>query len=251
MFEKGGGLHVIDFKTFEIKDHSVHIVSPGQIHMLRRELNSTGNIILFSREFYEVGLIYEDHLYNMPYMNNNTSIPIIDVPEAQWPMINGCFNNTGIAYHRDYNEKDILTRGHLHILLHELKRLYLEKNPEVNSFINLYDVVRRFRIEIEQQFSRLHKPSQYADRLCISTGHLNDRVKTALGVTASDLINERLILEIKRMLLFNDLNVSEIASSLNFDDTSYFNRFFKQHTQFTPSDFRKEIRLKYHAGVCL
>ncbi len=248
LFEKGGGTHVIDFETFEVKDHSVHVVSPGQIHMLQRELNSSGSIILFSREFYHVGLIHEDHLYSMPFMNNNTAEPIIEIPDAQWKVFNGYFNNIGTAYHLDYNERDALIRGHLNILLLELKRLYLEQNLEVNTFIAQHDVVRRFRIEIEQQFSRLHKPKEYADRLCITVGHLNDRVKTALGVTASDLINERLILEIKRMLLFDDLRVSEIASSLNFDDTSYFNRFFRQHTNQTPSEFRKEIRLKLKVG---
>ena len=68
------------------------------------------------------------------------------------------------------------------------------------------------------------------DRYVLSKKHLN---KSAL-----EMINERLILEIKRLLLRTDNDISEIAYKLGFNELSYFSRFFKRHTGTTPNGFR-------------
>jgi AraC family transcriptional activator of pobA len=248
VFEKGGGRHEIDFQIFGVNTRAVHVVSPGQVHMLQRELDSRGNVVLFSREFYQVGLIHEDHLYQIPFLNNNSTRPIIEIPDNQWPRIKGFFDAIGEEYARKESDSEAMIRGYLNLLLVELKRIFIEQNEAQHVFNQQHDLVRRFRIEIEQRFSEWHKPSDYADKLCVTVGHLNDKVKAALGLTASQLIHERLLLEIKRMLLFQEQQISEIAHALNFEDSSYFNRFFKQQTGQTPLDFRKSIRDKYFAA---
>ena len=60
-----------------------------------------------------------------------------------------------------------------------------------------------------------------------------------MGVSAGTLIRERVILEAKRLLINLDLMVSEIADKLNFDDQSYFIKFFKKYEGITPEKFRK------------
>ena len=47
-FIKGGGTHSIDFDTFEVETNSIHFVSPGQVHLLQRALNSNGFVIFAS-----------------------------------------------------------------------------------------------------------------------------------------------------------------------------------------------------------
>ncbi len=47
------------------------------------------------------------------------------------------------------------------------------------------------------------------------------------------------------MLLFDDLNVNQIAHILGFDDPSYFTRFFKQQTHISPAECRKQLRTEY------
>ncbi len=59
------------------------------------------------------------------------------------------------------------------------------------------------------------------------------------------MIHQRLILEAKRLLLHSTISAKEVAYSLNFNDPSYFSRFFKTNTGFSPEGFRKEIRKKY------
>ncbi|HKJ21703.1 MAG TPA: helix-turn-helix domain-containing protein, partial [Gammaproteobacteria bacterium] len=58
--------------------------------------------------------------------------------------------------------------------------------------------------------------------------------------TPSQLINERIILEAKRMLAHSGQRVTAIANVLGFDDPSYFAKYFKKHAGKTPAQFRKE-----------
>jgi AraC-like DNA-binding protein len=76
----------------------------------------------------------------------------------------------------------------------------------------------------------------------LSPKHLNEICKKGLNKTVGDLIQARLMLEVKRLLAYSPKNISEIAHELNFSDTSYFIRFFKRNTGFTPEQFREQIR---------
>ena len=59
------------------------------------------------------------------------------------------------------------------------------------------------------------------------------------GNTPLQIINERIILEAKRMLRYSSLRVKEVSIDLGFEDPSYFNKFFKKITGITPADFRE------------
>ena len=83
--------------------------------------------------------------------------------------------------------------------------------------------------------------SQYADLLNLSTYQLNAITKASVGKLASELINEQIILEAKRFLLATPNQVKDIADYLGYDDISYFIRFFKKHTSFSPEAFRKNF----------
>jgi AraC-like DNA-binding protein len=60
-----------------------------------------------------------------------------------------------------------------------------------------------------------------------------------------EIIFDRIILEAKRLLYHSSKSIKEIATYLNYDDPSYFSRFFKTHVQSSPEEFRKQIREKY------
>jgi AraC-like DNA-binding protein len=70
---------------------------------------------------------------------------------------------------------------------------------------------------------------------------LNAVTKNYLDKTTADLIHERMIAEAKRLLVYSSYTISEIAYQLNFNDNSYFNRFFKKAVSITPEQFRKRI----------
>src|SRR5699024_4135452 len=75
----------------------------------------------------------------------------------------------------------------------------------------------------------------YADQLHVSPNHLNKVVKRDTGKTASAIINQICILEAKVLLIQTNLDISQVALELGYEDTSYFSRFFKRHTEISPS----------------
>jgi len=59
-----------------------------------------------------------------------------------------------------------------------------------------------------------------------------------LGKTPMQMIQERVILEAQRLLLYSELNINQICYKLGFDDPSYFVKYFKKHAKIAPSEFR-------------
>jgi AraC-like DNA-binding protein len=66
-------------------------------------------------------------------------------------------------------------------------------------------------------------------------------VKDVLGKTAGDIIRDRIAVEAKRLLTNAEMDVKEIAYDLNFEDPSYFTRFFRKNVGTTPEQFRKTM----------
>ena len=105
-----------------------------------------------------------------------------------------------------------------------------------------HDAFGWFRDHIEEHFSHWHKVSEYADRLGYSTRTLNRLARLNTGLSAKELIDERVVLEAKRQLSHADASVAEIAEGLGFDDASNFSSYFRRATQMTPGDFRNRSR---------
>jgi AraC family transcriptional activator of pobA len=99
-------------------------------------------------------------------------------------------------------------------------------------------LARRFRDLVDDGFANDSRVSHYAARLDVTPRHLNFCVQAATGRSASDVITQRLFLECRRLLLYSEMSIREIADILNFTDPSYFGRFFKRHAGATPRQFR-------------
>jgi AraC-like DNA-binding protein len=72
----------------------------------------------------------------------------------------------------------------------------------------------------------------------LSHYQLNEITKVTVGKTASELINEHIILEAKRYLLATSNQIKDIADHLGYEDVSYFIRFFKKQSGYSPESFR-------------
>jgi AraC-like DNA-binding protein len=102
-------------------------------------------------------------------------------------------------------------------------------NPHMDKFADL----------VNSGFKRYHSTLYYAGKLCITSNYLNEIVKNTTGVSAKQYIQNRIILEAEKMLTFTNMQISGIANDLGFDDLSYFIRFFRKQTGFTPLKYKK------------
>lgn len=239
-FVDGNGDHDIDFTNHEIKSMSIHFVSPGQVHHVRRGIGSSGFVMLFSRDFYYLNLQNKSILFDLPFLNNNSSHPILNLkPEEFNPMLD--LTNALSREHDSENpNKAEIVRSYLNIVLINCKRLFFEYNPE-HVEVSSSKLFQDFRIELETSFAEFHKVTDYAQSLSVTEKHLNETTKKTVGKTASELIHERIILEAKRLIMHSDYSNKEIAYFLHFDDPSHFSKFFKNKVGQSPNDFKKSV----------
>lgn len=102
------------------------------------------------------------------------------------------------------------------------------------------DIVREFNFLVEQHFKTKHTVAEYADLLHKSPKTISNLFSRLGTKTPLQLIQERKMLEARRMLRYTDLPVKEIAYELGYEDLQTFSRFFKAQEGVSPSEFRGE-----------
>jgi len=101
------------------------------------------------------------------------------------------------------------------------------------------DRLWRFRQLVEQRHSQHWSVERYARQLAVSATSLNRLCRSLTGVTAFELIQQRLALEARRRLVYVPMSVAAIAAELGFKDPAYFSRFFRKHSGMSPGMFRR------------
>ncbi|WP_439558280.1 helix-turn-helix domain-containing protein [Dyadobacter sp.] len=174
--------------------------------------------------------------------------PIFFLNEPQIAEVNLIFSKIFREMNSDYTYKYDLLRNYVIELIHfgqklqPASTLFTETNAykRVSSlFMELLE--RQFPIEPPHQKLTFRSAKDFADQLSIHVNYLNKVLKEMTGKTTTELITERIIRESKILLKHTDWNVSEIAYSLGFEETSHFNNLFKKHTTLNPRAFRSGI----------
>ncbi len=246
--EDGQGKHIIDFEAFEIKPPAFYFLSKGQVHFWKLDKPLTGKVILFPREFLippATALNPEDDLV---IFNSLSHAPCVSVANNKLFNHEELLANMEEEFSRGPDRNLSILRAYAHILLLNLLRIFAEDQPE-----NIMDpsnaMVRKFRQLIKDNYLTTRSVQEYADLLLVSATHLRDTVKEITGYSPGQLIRQEIIFEAKRKLAHTDFTTAEIGYSLNFEDTSYFSRFFKRETEQSPSVYRESIRKKYQIPI--
>ncbi len=234
--KKGTGNHEIDFTSYEVCDHSVFFMRPGQVHQLSLKAVSTGYLVAFKADFYYSHDKISNQLLRKA-SNTNSYYPNAGSFKKLLSILTDIF--------REYTDKEEkyqdVIKANLDILFIELAR---QQNKNLSKKVIPYTQERleEFLGLLETHIADHKQVSQYADMLSLTPYQLNAITKATLGKTCSELINEYIILESKRYLLATSNQVNQIADHLGYEDVSYFIRFFKKQTGYTPEAFRHNFR---------
>ncbi|WMI64945.1 helix-turn-helix transcriptional regulator [Aestuariibaculum sp. YM273] len=225
-FTEGSGFHYLDTTPFEIQPPVAFLIHQNQVHHWHINTIPKGYVIIIKERFLETVL--------------DASIPLLlsklssfdDISLPQNPIIDALFQALCLEMKNQIPENDVIEGG--------LKALF----SKLLSYTNQH--VKTAADGIETKFIQLlsetlrNNVGHYAVALNTSAQNLNNICQKAFQKSASDIIADHLIKEIKRQLLYTSKNISDIAYSLEFKDTSNFTKFFKRHTGSTPLQFRKQ-----------
>lgn len=230
-FEVGAGVHEIDFQTYSIESGHIHLVAPGQVHRVRRELNTNGYVILFDPELFA----HQSNIYNFLFDHSCFSAdemyPIYHFADSI-PVLREEISQIWKEYKSDSPFKDAIVQQRLAILL--LKCMEIKG---VSQFSNLeIGLYSKFRRAVKHHFKQKKKVKEYAELLHTTEKALNESTSKKCGLSPSQIIYNELILEAKRLLNAGNA-VKEVAFSLLFDDPAHFSKFFKAQTGISPAQF--------------
>jgi AraC family transcriptional regulator, transcriptional activator of pobA len=236
VFGKGGGIHTIDFEPFTIHDCSIHIVTPGRVHHVRREFESNGFVVLFEAETMLNNTLITDFLFDHACYNVLEYSPSYVFETDQQAQIMDVVNRIW----KDYNTEHPLKQE---FILHNLALLFISCLRTQPDFVPVQSsangkIYQEFRRMLQRRFRELKKVKEYASELNVSEKQLNEIVKAQTGTSASSIIYKQIIMEARR-LLNTGLSAKEAAFDLQFDDPAHFSKFFKNQTGLSPSEFQK------------
>ncbi|MDV7139020.1 AraC family transcriptional regulator [Maribacter sp. TH_r10] len=242
--EEGAGQHIIDYEPYEIKTPSFYFLSQGQIHFWKLEKGLAGKVLLFPREFLIPPATAFNHEGDLAIFNSLSKAPCVCLNAENLPKIHALFNEINEEYLRKSESSLSMLRAYVHILLVSLLRIHAKDQPQ-DILDTTNAMVRQFRQLVSENYLTVRSVQEYADLIGISATHLRDTVKKITGYSPGQLIRQEIIFESKRRLANTELTTAEIGYTLNFEDTSYFSRYFKRETGQSPSKYREEVRKKY------
>ena len=237
----GSGTYTIDLQEYEIKPNTVFFLSPGQIHEITFSEDIQGYIFLFSSSFYLSNKTDPYKLFEFPFfysLKYNNS-PLYLSQQDSIIELDTLFKKTLVEVHSNAIDSQEAIHALLDLLLIYCKRLYPQ--TEGTQLKKGHILIKRFKQLIEEKCTENISVKEYAEMLQVTPNHLSETVKEYTGRTSTDFINDRMILEIKRLLRHTELTVQEIAFQLNFSDQSYFSKYFKKTSGLTPSEFRSSV----------
>ena len=156
------------------------------------------------------------------------------------------FKNIEKQFQEDFDVKDHLQGEMLRSLLKRLliisTRMVKQDLPDPNISLAQINIVRQFNILVEKHFREFHQVKDYANLLFKSPKTLANLFPKYSEKTPLMLINDRILLEAKRLLLYSDKSSAEISVELGYRNAGHFAKFFKKHEQLSPNVFRKSKR---------
>lgn len=248
--ESGEATHATEFVEYNLKADTILFVPPGLKHKMYIDPSVGGTYILFNEEFIQYNQKNHVPLKEYRLFNNPDFKSLITITSDTRPKLK---NINDLIFDElrspdDYSQDIVLNL--LHLFLLESRRIFDQQNlaeiekPSENETPD--STIIQFKLLIDQNFHLQKNVSAYADMLHMNPSCLNEVAKRTTGITAGELIRNRVIDETKKLLFSSGLSGKEIAFELGFDDPAYFSRFFRKYTGSTLKEFREQSRKKYH-----
>lgn len=131
-------------------------------------------------------------------------------------------------------------RGLAAVLLGQIAQI-LAEDTSAEGVPGPPPLLARFEALLDAHFAEHWPVAAYAKALAVTPTHLSRVSRAATGQPASRLIEERLLREARRNLVYTNLSVQTIAYTLGYSDPAYFSRVFARGTGLSPRAFRAEV----------
>ncbi|MFD7994098.1 helix-turn-helix transcriptional regulator [Streptomyces mexicanus] len=227
----------LDFSAHDLRAGDWLWVRPGQVHQYDSDLSAAeGTIVLFTPGFLTPATVeaarVDQPVWRAPLTPAAADAAalrgVLDLLEAEYRRLTG-----------------LPLQVHIDVVRHLLSVLVLRlthAQGAERAAGSGSEAFRRFQRAVERDFARTHRVEDYAQALGYSVRTLTRATRAAVGTGAKGFIDDRVLLEARRLLWHTDLPAAAVGDRLGFPDATVFTRFFRRRTGETPAAFRARAR---------
>jgi AraC family transcriptional regulator, transcriptional activator of pobA len=230
---EGHADHTIDGSNYKVFAPAVLLVAEGKVHSFFPDPNVRGWAIRFTNEFLplEINELFSQfiELSTIPLQNEKTINKLETISKLLYE-----------EYRRPAADDNSISRNLLSALLNLLKfekrKLHIPNQPEKTAD---YCMFYQFLNLLDKNFKKEQTVEFYAKKLNITTKKLGELCKERFGISTIKIIEQRRLIEAKRLLAYTSQTVQEIAFDLGYEDHSYFTKVFRKNLKLSPTEFRE------------
>jgi AraC-like DNA-binding protein len=224
-------------------DGICHSLKPNQLifltefHKVEIQQMNDSRILRFNRPFYCINHYNDDECNGILFFGA-AQVPIICVPEHEADNFESLWNRL----QKEMQSKDDMQIDMLRLMLKQLVILCTRLHKEQNNICEIQkgklDIVRKLNILVEMHYKSKHSVADYAELLNKSPKTLCNLFLQLHQRTPLHIIQDRILLEARRLLHYTDRSIKEITYELGYEDIQTFSRFFKNNEGVGPKEFR-------------
>jgi len=237
---EGSAKHTIDFTDYEYTDNTILTIRKDQVHRFFKNSESKGFVLIFTEDFLASLLSHKEVSRSHELFNEFLTSPKILVDNEDFITIKSLINDIELEYTKNYDEfSSAIIRNALHILVYRLFRIKVKQGITLSEHKYVSDFIQFQRL-VEERCFQTKKTLDYANLMGCTTKTLNNICKAIVDKSSKMVIDEILVIQIKRLLINTFLSITEIAYTSGFDEPTNMYKYFKKHTEATPEAFRQQ-----------
>jgi AraC-like DNA-binding protein len=244
---KGEGTFLVDFTQYYFSGNTILFLTPYQYFQWESGAETNLECLEFHGDFYCIEYHKKEVACNGLLFNNIYLRPHITTDNAS-------FSEIAALFQKIENEKSMgsefsaaVLKAYLQLILalcskHKSRLL---ANAPVEDAV-MHHIVH-FQELLDRFFIKERSPAFYAAKFMLSTSAFGKKIKHQFGKTPTQLIQDRVILEAKKLLHLTHKSIKEISAELNFEDEFYFSRYFKKNVGLSPLRYREDVGISIAA----
>ena len=231
-------------ETTLIIDNVIYVLKPNQMvfltefHKVDISKVEDINIIRFNRNFYCINNHDSEIGCKGVLFFGASQVPIINLNDENIKK----FELLWSVFLAELKNKDEMQIEMLQMLLKRFliiaTRIFKDENKIVYVQETKMDVIRNFSFLVEVHYKTKHTVAEYADLMNKPAKSLTNLFANHIEKSPLQIIQDRIFLEAKRILLNSEKSIKETAFELGFEDIQSFSRFFKNKHGVSPKEFR-------------
>jgi AraC family transcriptional activator of pobA len=249
---KGSGVFSVDQINYSYEGFTVLFLTPYQKLKLVSEADEKIFILFFRGDYYCIEYHKEEVACNGLLFNNIYFNPSIRLTLEHYNYILGIFNYIQDESSEKHLFSESIIKTYIQLILaicSKQKSGSLDEKVSTGWLSNKN--AAEFQKLLEHHFKSEKELSFYSEKLNITNNTLSKAIKKEFGKTPSQLINERITLEAKKLLHLTYLSIKEIAAELGFNDEFYFSRYFKKSVGCSPKRYREKVGISVVAKMSM